>query len=88
MSLDRPFVLCGWAPDGQPIKPKHYRDPETAGYVARLLRESGYRIALIPAAPGGRERSDDLPGFAPGLDRFAPDPGRGAAAAPLSARQA
>ena len=56
MSPDRPFVLCGWAPDGQPIKPWRYRDPETAECVARLLRSSGYQVALIPAAPGGRGR--------------------------------
>ena len=58
MPLDRPFVLCGWDPYGQPMTPKRYRDPETAAYVARLLRRSGFQVALIPAAPGGR-RSED-----------------------------
>ena len=48
MSLDRPFVLCGWDPQGQPVRPKQFRNQETADHVAHLLRASGFRVTIVP----------------------------------------
>ena len=47
MSPDRPLMLIGWDPRGQPLRPQQYRDRETATHVATLLRTYGFRVTLI-----------------------------------------
>ena len=52
MSLDRPLLLSGWDSHGRPLRPQRYRDHETAQHVAHLLRACGFRVTLVPTAPG------------------------------------
>lgn len=48
MSLERPFLLCGWDPYGRPIRPKRYHDQEIAEHVAHVLGACGFRVTIIP----------------------------------------
>lgn len=59
MSFERPFLLCGWAPHGEPIRPQRYRDPEAAEHVVTLLRACGFQVALIPTVHGGPDGTDE-----------------------------